>query len=132
MDKKIVNYVKYLRDTSKYFVIPGNMYRCLLPVNNRSRMETHFQVQCGNCYLSENTLSFNDQEVVKKINFALKSDSEKKFFLGIGYVIGKTKKKVFGSLIYLPVEMADNGDLNFDLQDVMINLDLMPKKVIIN
>lgn len=125
MDKKIVNYVKYLRDTSKYFVIPGNMYRCLLPVNNRSRMETHFQVQGGNCYLSENTLSFNDQEVVKKINFALKSDSEKKFFLGIGYVIGKTKKKVFGSLIYLPVEMADNGDLNFDLQDVMINLDLI-------
>lgn len=125
MDNKIINYVKYLRDTSKYFVIPGNMYRCLLPAGNRTRMETHFQVQSGSCFLSNNTLSFNDTETTHKISLALKSDSEKKFFLGIGYVIGKTKKKVFGSILYLPVVMADNGDLNFNFEDILINLDLL-------
>ena len=93
MDKKIVNYVKYLRDTSKYFVIPGNMYRCLLPVNNRSRMETHFQVQGGNCYLSENTLSFNDQEVVQIIQSNLPPDRYQQFLQN--EIREKYRKQVF-------------------------------------
>lgn len=124
MESKIINYIKYLRDTSKYFVIPGNMYRSLSPASLKNNKETPYHIQSKHYTLNNDSLLI-DQNTTKNFYNLIKSDKEKQMFLGIGYIAGKSKKKIFGNIFYLPVIFEDNLNITFNTSDILINLDLI-------
>lgn len=125
MNNQIINYIKYLKETSKYFVVPGNMYRCLIPATLKNQKEFPLHVNTKNFeYTANNDLKLTNQSLLSGIFSIVKNDSEKQLFLGFGSIMGKSNKKNFGCIFYCPVTLTEEGVLTFNINDVMLNMDL--------
>lgn len=125
MNNQITNYIKYLKETSKYFVVPGNMYRCLIPASIKNKKEFPLHVNSANfTYTNDEKLQLTNTSLLSGIFSIIKNDSEKQLFVGFGSIMGKTNKKNFGCVLYCPAELDENGVLIFDEKDIILNMDL--------
>lgn len=124
MKKAILDYLKYLRDTSKNLSVNGNMYRCLFDRNNKKKplvIETLPSLYNGDTDY-KNSL-YNNFYVFSDI---LRKDPDKKLFAGFGFICGKKTKRLYSSIINIPVSFQLNNDqtLNLELDFSLANLNL--------
>lgn len=127
MKKSVLDYLKYLRDTSKNLSLNGNLYRCLFDRNGKKKPAV-FPVEMG---IFKGDSSYLNSLYNQFYNFTdmLKKDPDKRLFSGFGFVCGKKTKKVYASIINIPVIFTLNNDqtvsFSLDLSLATLNVDLI-------
>ena len=90
MKKSVLDYLKYLRDTSKNLSVSGNMYRCLFDRNNKKRPLV-VPVE-GDLFKEDPEYRNSLHEQFYIFSDILKKDPDKKLFAGFGFICGKKTK----------------------------------------
>lgn len=123
MDNKIINYIKYLRDASKSFSVPGNMSFSLLSL--KSKNEYPVRISLLENSINKNSITLNQNNFPSFFYQLFQSNLEKQVYLGTGFIIGKSNKKIFSNICYFPVSFTSSTEISFQMSDVIINLDLI-------
>jgi superfamily I DNA and/or RNA helicase len=131
MSDTMLNYFEYLRDTSKNLATSGDLYRCLIPKFTKALKND----------VCESNRSFAEKGMVTRDNgesksfssylIQIKKEVNRQVYLGVGYIVGSFNKKVFGSIINIPVNFPTEefigGKIHFELDfsAISINYDLV-------
>lgn len=127
MKKAILDYLKYLRDTSKNLSVNGNMYRSLFDRNNKKKP---WVIEVDK-KLFEGDVKYRNSLFNQFFTFAdiLKRDPDKRLFAGFGFICGKKTKKLYSSIINIPTNFTLNNDqtvtFELDYSLATINIDLI-------
>lgn len=127
-NKTIINYLKYLRDTSRKIGTRANFENILLKRNRRNNSYT-IQVKEK---LNKTNLLDRNHPLFESLNLVykyLERNSDKKLFLGAGVICGLPK--IAGPLLITECDLYedDNGilTLEVDLSTLILNYDLISK-----
>ncbi len=131
MNKVLLDYFNYLRDTSKNLILPGDGYRCLIPKFTKKLKND--VVEVGGSFFQKNIVNKDD---IGAKNIALflsqmKKETNKQVYFGIGYILGYQNKRIFGSIVNIPIvfeqEEFRQGTLSYklDYNNATLNYDLI-------
>lgn len=127
MKESVLDYLKYLRDTSKNLSVSGNMYRCLFDRNNKKRPLV-ISVK-DELFKDDPTYRNSLHEQFYIFSDILKKDPDKRLFAGFGFICGKKTKKLYASIINVPVNFTLNPDqtvsFQLDYSLASLNIDLI-------
>ncbi len=131
MSDTLLSYFEYLKDTSRNLVTSGDLYRCLLPKFTKSLKNDVIEVPFS--FVKKGLVARDDREAKAFQSYLLqiKKEVNRQVYLGVGYIVGSFTKRVFGSIVNIPVifrqEEFLNGVLRFELnlEEISVNYDLI-------
>lgn len=131
MNKVLLDYFNYLRDTSKNLILPGDGYRCLIPKFTKKLKND--VVEVGASFFQKNIINKDDIGAKNISSFLsqMKKENNRQVYFGIGYVLGYQNKRIFGSIVNVPIifeqEEFRQGSLPYklDYSNATLNYDLI-------
>lgn len=131
MSDTLLNYFEYLKDTSKNLATSGDLYRCLVPKFSKTLKNDVCEV--SHDFVVDKVIKRDDPEGKAFLSYLMqiKKEVNRQVYLGIGYIVGSFNKRVFGSIINIPVEFEKEdfvgGSLRYELNfaDMSVNYDLI-------
>lgn len=131
MENSLLNYFNYLRDTSKNLISSGDLYRCLLPKYSKKIKNSVFETDINFLANGKALKSEDSSKYFLSYLSQIKKEANKQVYIGVGYIIGNTNKRIFGSIVNIPVIFDSNefisGEVSFslDYQNISLNYDLI-------
>jgi hypothetical protein len=131
MSDTLLNYFEYLRDTSKNLATSGDLYRCLVP--KFSKTLKNEVCEASRSFVEKNVIHRDSPEGKAFLSYLMqiKKEVNRQVYLGVGYIIGSFNKRVFGSIVNIPVQFEKEdflgGSLKYELnfEDISVNYDLI-------
>jgi hypothetical protein len=119
MSDTLLNYFEYLRDTSKNLATSGDLYRCLVP--KFSKTLKNEVCEASRSFVEKNVIHRDSPEGKAFLSYLMqiKKEVNRQVYLGVGYIIGSFNKRVFGSIVNIPVQFEKEdflgGSLKYEL-----------------
>jgi superfamily I DNA and/or RNA helicase len=131
MSDTLLSYFEYLRDTSKNLTNSGDLYRCLIPRFSKTLKNDVCETSIS--FIEKNLVARESKEGKHFLSYLMqiKKEVNRQVYLGVGYIIGSFNKKVFGSIVNIPVSFEQEDFLggvlkfNVDFNDLSVNYDLI-------
>jgi hypothetical protein len=131
MSDTLLNYFEYLRDTSKNLATSGDLYRCLVPKFSKTLKNDVIEV--SRSFVEKQAINRDSPEGKAFLSYLMqiKKEVNRQVYLGVGYIVGSFNKRIFGSIVNIPVEFEKEdfigGALKYELnfEDISVNYDLI-------
>jgi len=130
-DTTLLSYFEYLRDTSKNLTATGDMNRCLIP--KFSKVLKNNICEVSRSFIDKETITRDSKEGKSFISYLqqIKKEINRQVYLGVGYIVGSFNKRVFGSIVNIPIIFPQEdflgGTVKYQLnyKEMSVNYDLI-------